>query len=1009
MARELAYTMSRPSIAAAHRLASFLLGTGLVLSCTSQKLAGPGENRGPTAKIVIPPGPLLEGSEITFDASSSSDPDGDTLTFLWNVGDTILTGPLATRTYVDEGSYDVTLVVADQQGESDTATARVSVENARPVVSQITGPAGSIGMGSPTAIHVRAMDPGAGDTLMMQIDWKDGTRSTQAYERDQPEAVVAHTYSTVGAYAVELTLQDNDGGVTKRVIDKPIVIVAHSAENRAPTAKIDQISPGPIVEGSVVTFDGASSSDPDGDPLTYRWSTGYQLEYQRSRDLVYYPNEGSFALTLIVTDSHGASDTATMDIRVENAPPTVNNVVTPAGAVLAGTSSSIRFQVGDPGVNDTVAAVQVDWKDGSTSTPTLTRHSYDARFDATAAHTYSTTGTYPVEITARDNDSGVTKRTVDRPILVVGPHANHPPVAHITGPATGSEGEWRAFSGASSTDPDGDSLRITCVSDDGLKPYDFGPNYPGGPCITRFPDDGTYHVSLIVRDDSGAADTASMPVTIENVAPVIQMYWGPAQQAVGIPARVEVRFDDPGTADRYTITVDWGDGTSRSIALDSSFHGKVTDPYGGIAGDTVFHVYQQAGSYFSSVTVRDDDGGMSTMTSPNAVLVFNADERTTVAGYEVFDLGTLGGNFAKPWDLNDRGQVVGASSVANGATHAFLWDESGMHDLGTLGHEGSEAVRINEAGTIAGTAWTKYRQSWDGPAGRSADYLGRPIGALWQHGLGMLLDSTQARPPLRALAMNEKGDVAWTHVERTDGNFGWLWRNGNWQPLRRGEWNSFPYAMNDRGDVVGTTGPVGAGISHAATWSDGSMRDLGVLACNFYSASGDCSYSAAMDINEGEQVVGISNDGYGSRDYHFVLWEGDTVHDLGPASGGVSVVINERGQIAGAAGDHAYFWSDGNKVTLPALGGTMRVVGLSDDGEVVGTVFLSAATQHVFVWSQARGMIDLGTGPDGLGAAWVTDINARGDILGYAAPSVGYGRGEVRAILWRNTQATASR
>jgi probable HAF family extracellular repeat protein len=87
----------------------------------------------------------------------------------------------------------------------------------------------------------------------------------------------------------------------------------------------------------------------------------------------------------------------------------------------------------------------------------------------------------------------------------------------------------------------------------------------------------------------------------------------------------------------------------------------------------------------------------------------------------------------------------------------------------------------------------------------------------------------------------------------------------------------------------------------------------------------------------------------------------------------------------------------------------MRVAGLNDNGEVVGTVFLSNNAQHVFVWSQARGMVDLGTGPHGLGAAWVTDINARGDILGYAAPSVGYGNGEVRAILWRNTQASATR
>lgn len=987
----------RLQASSAFHLTALFLGIGLVLSCGSEEIPGPASNRAPIAKIIVPPAPLLEGAALTFEASSSADPDGDSLTYRWNLSDeTTRTGAVATRIYMDEGDYDVTLIVSDPSGAEDTATARVVVENAPPVVTEIVGPAGAIGVGVSTAIHVRARDPGAADSLTMRIDWQDGTTSTLGYRQDQSEAVATHTYSTVGTYAVELTIQDTDGGNTKRAIANPIVVVPRNdpGGNRAPTAKIDQVSPGPIVEGSVVTFDGASSSDPDGDPLMYRWSTGYQLEYQPSRDLVSYPNEGSFAITLIVTDSQGASDTATMEIRVENAPPTVNNVVTPAGAVLAGTSSTIRFQVGDPGVNDTVVAVQVDWKDGSTSTPTLTRHSYDARFNATATHTYSTTGTYPVEITARDNDSGVTKLVVDHPINVVGPHANHPPVARITGPASGKEGGSLEFSTAGSTDADGDSLMVTCQSQ-GAKSL---PSHARATsCWLSFPDNGTYLVSLIVADPSGAADTASMTVTIENVAPVIEMYLVPAQQAVGIPASVQVRFADRGTADRYTITVDWGDGTSRSVAVDSGFHGKVTDPYGGISGDTVFHVYGQAGSYSPTVTVRDDDGGMNSMAAPNPVFVFEAGERKTVAGYEVFDLGTLGGRFARPWDLNDRGQVVGASSVANGATRAFLWDAAGMRDLGTLDHEGSEAVRINEAGTIVGTAWTKYRQSWDGPAGRSADYLGLPVGALWQNGVGMLLDSTRAGPPLRVLAMNEVGDVAWTHVNRTDGNYGWLWRNGNWQPLHRDERNSYPYAMNDRGDVVGAASSLG---SHAAIWSDGSMRDLGVLACNAYSASDDCTYSAAMDINEGGQVVGISRDLSGG--YHFVLWEGDTVHDLGPAAVGASIVINGRGQIAGAAGGQAYFWSDGSRVTLPTLGGTMGVVGLNDNGEVVGTVFLGVAAQHVWVWSQARGMIDLGTGPHGFGAAWVTDINARGDILGYAATSVGYGGGgEVRAILWR--------
>src|SRR5438874_5495002 len=239
--------------------------------------------------------------------------------------------------------------------------------------------------------------------------------------------------------------------------------------NRRPTARIVMTPSGPILEGMVVVYDARSSTDPDGDSLTYLWNFGYGTARTWPSAISSFTDEGSYEAIVIVTDPHGAADTAIMETEVGNAAPSVFNLVTPSGAILVETLPEIRFEVQDAGIDDTVM-VQVDWKDGTTSTPKLRLHSYDHGFDVTAAHRYSTPGQYAVEITARDNDSGVTKLVVDHPISVVGPHENHPPVAHITGPATGSEGEWRAFSGASSTDPDGDSLRITCVSDDGLKP-----------------------------------------------------------------------------------------------------------------------------------------------------------------------------------------------------------------------------------------------------------------------------------------------------------------------------------------------------------------------------------------------------------------------------------------------------------------------------------------------------------------------------------------------------------
>jgi probable HAF family extracellular repeat protein len=1020
----------RPSIVPARRLASLLAGIVIVLSCTPQKVAGPNANRGPTASITrVPSGQILEGAEVTFDASSSSDPEDDSLRYVWNVGDTLArTGSTTSRSYVDEGAYDVTLIVTDANGASDTAKTRVSVENAAPVVSGIVGPAGSIGVGNPAAIHIRASDPGAADTLAMQIDWQDGTTATLGFSHNQPEAVATHTYSTVGTYAVELTIQDNDGAVTKRTIDKPIVVVPRGTpgENHAPTAAIVFPS-GPVVEGRPVIFDGASSSDPDGDSLAYFWALEGRSLGNSSFAVRTFVDDGAYILTLIVRDQHGASDTTTAQVTVENRPPFIYSTRAPSGAILAGTSATIEVSASDSGQDS--LTMQIDWKDGSTYTsPERPWYQGGVKLE----HTYSTPGTYAVEATSRDDDGGVAKRVVG-PIIVVGPHTNHPPVARIDGPASGSEGAGLFFSARNSTDPDGDSLYVTLLSGDGRSQKEsrvyYSRNYGGW---WSYPENGNYIVSIIVADDSGAADTASMPVTVVNAPPnKAEWLFRPDHEAVGIPASIQVLVSDPGTADQLTIAVDWGDGTGQTLgAADTS----VWVPGDGMneLGGTLFHTYQTTGSYTITVTARDDEGEVSPPLTSSPVIVFDANARQTVAGYEVTDLGTLGGNWARPADLNDRGQIVGTSMTDHWALHAFLWDESGMHDLGTMGRRASEAVRINEAGLIAGTVWERGVGTLDDNCISSA------VGTTWQNGVATTLGgqgfchnwsdwygglSGQPHPRL-VRAMNSSGDIAWIGYGKFDIRSR-LWRNGWQQMPLPSPWAPFyPTSMNDRGQVVGTAHQgEGSPLFHAFLWENGAGRDLGVLAPTTCQRGVDCDRAAAQDINENGEIVGFST---GAGHYHFVLWHDDKIEDLGLADWSTGqpsprIVVNNRGDIAGSAGGKAYFWSEGVKTQLPSSGGALEVVQLNENGDVVGNI-LMAGRQHIFVWSQRRGLIDLGTGPDGFDAAWVVDVNARGDILGYTAPcTLGYGSSrcadravdywatQVRPILWRNTQAAASR
>lgn len=552
------------------------------------------------------------------------------------------------------------------------------------------------------------------------------------------------------------------------------------------------------------------------------------------------------------------------------------------------------------------------------------------------------------------------------------------------------------FSARESTDPDGDPLRYSWTfvgfpdggRDDSL--VEQGREYL---------DDGAYTIKLIVIDSAGAKDTASTTLTVMNAAPVVAVR-PPLQQAVGIPASALVAVSDSGRQDTHTIVIGWGDGTRDSLA----------------PGNTIMiHTYAQPGSYWVEATARDDDGGVGSATATHPVLVFDATEHRSVAGYDVFDLGSLGGNWARPLDFNDHGKVVGASLTASGATHAFVWEDGVMRDLGTMGQEGSEAQRINNAGLIAGAVWS----------GRSEDCAHPWNAATWRNGSGTILGrggDIYERYPTSAAALNESGDIVWTACGH-ESSYAWLWRGG-WQRLGaliHPLGSSYGTAINEHGQIVGTSDAVYGGdtpgaLPHAFLWEDGAMRDLGLL--GFKPCASDpnrnCGATSATDINESGQVVGFGTAADGS--VHAVLWENNTIRSLWVTphreygSVGLAAVINDRGQVAGSAEGEGFFWSDGMLHGLGSLGGgSTTVVDMNEAGTVVGTSMSAGGEPHAFVWTQGQGMVDLGTGPHGFNAAGVVGISFSGDIVGYTAPCVlNYANpctfpNEPRAILWRRT------
>jgi len=70
------------------------------------------------------------------------------------------------------------------------------------------------------------------------------------------------------------------------------------------------------------------------------------------------------------------------------------------------------------------------------------------------------------------------------------------------------------------------------------------------------------------------------------------------------------------------------------------------------------------------------------------------------------DMGTLGGDLSGAWAINENGQAVGYSKLANSTTfHAVLWD-GGRQDLGALTFTNSIAYDINDKKQVVGALKT---------------------------------------------------------------------------------------------------------------------------------------------------------------------------------------------------------------------------------------------------------------------------------------------------------------
>lgn len=127
-------------------------------------------NRRPRAVISANPSNGAAPLEVELSAAGSSDPDGDRLSYRWEMPDGTVEGETARYTLSGSGEQPVRLIVTDRGGRADTATTTVTVGNApADLAIEVQGNRTFFWEGQPLDYHVTATDAEDG-TLGSGID-----------------------------------------------------------------------------------------------------------------------------------------------------------------------------------------------------------------------------------------------------------------------------------------------------------------------------------------------------------------------------------------------------------------------------------------------------------------------------------------------------------------------------------------------------------------------------------------------------------------------------------------------------------------------------------------------------------------------------------------------------------------------------------------------------------------------------------------------------------------------
>jgi len=567
---------------------------------------------------------LVTASEVRFSGANSQDADGAVTRYDWNFGDGASgSGVSPAHVYAKPGSYTVRLTVTDNSGtrNNQASDEAVIVVNEKPLAD--AGPDQIAATGQEVRFDGAGSRDPDGEIAEYHWDFGDGQSATGK--------TAVHRYSQPGKMTARLKVRDATGQEAAADFDEAVIAV-----NGRPAARAghDWI----IAPGTAVLFDGSASSDPDPDSLSFQWQfSDGQGAAAAARTTRTFTAPGNYSAILTVNDGSSAAnavDRDTVAIRVNSAP------IANAGKNIHSCDRTLLFD-GSASVDPDGDPLSYSWDFGDGSAPAGGVH---------IPHDFARGGTYPVMLTV-DDGLGLKNSRHTSSITV---RIDEPPVADAGPNETYCSGEVIIFNASASKDPENGLLKYEWDFGDGSKAEGLNP--------TRiYKKDGTYLVTLTVKDDSG------LPCNTSIATKAIRIIESPVAMAGAdqeVCTNTQVAFD--GTASRDFDGVvnsyfwDFGDGTT-----------------GG--GATPSHTYKKAGVYRVVLTITGDLRGDCDNTDMDEQIVmvhdaplaqFSCAEVAPVRQPVPFDASASASDGPAIsdylWDFGDGGSASGKT-----ASHAF--------------------------------------------------------------------------------------------------------------------------------------------------------------------------------------------------------------------------------------------------------------------------------------------------------------------------------------------------